>query len=174
MPDTTFDCFGFLEGATLDSVGEFLAYAVKLEEEAALRFGELADVMESCGNKDVAKLFRRLSDYSRMHLADARARATFREMPDLKAGEYNWPDLESPETAGIWAADPFIGHGEALEIARDAEEASFRYYKKIFETTTDPEIKVLAKEFFEEESEHVTEIHKWIDAYKEGRRVSAG
>lgn len=153
----------------MNTVGEFLSYAVKLEEEAALRFGELSDVMQSCGNHDVAKLFRRLSDYSRMHLADARARATFRDMPVLKPEEYNWPDLESPETAGIWVADPLIGRGQALEIARDAEEASLRFYKNIFETTTDPEIRVLAKEFFEEESEHVSEIQKWIAAHKDGR-----
>ncbi|MCG5235398.1 ferritin-like domain-containing protein [Xanthobacter oligotrophicus] len=157
----------------MDTVEEFLAYAVKLEEEAAIRFGELADVMLSCGNTDVAALFRRLSDYSRLHLADARARAKFRDIPDLKPAEFAWPDLESPETAGIWAADPFIGHGQALEIARDAEEASRQYYKTIFETTADPEIRALAKEFFEEESEHVQEIHKWIAAHAAGTRLPA-
>jgi rubrerythrin len=157
----------------LETVGEFLSYAAKLEEEAALRFGELADVMQSCGNTEVAALFRRLSDYSRLHLADARARAAFRDMPEMKPEEYNWPDLESPETAGIWAADPFMGRTQALEIARDAEEASLKYYKSIFDTTTDPEIRILAKEFYEEETEHVQEIHKWIEAHKAGKRLSA-
>lgn len=161
------------KGEPLNTVEEFLSYAVKLEEEAALRFGELADVMQSCGNGDVAGLFRRLSDYSRLHLADARSRSMFRDMPELKAEEYEWPDLESPETAGIWAADPFIGRGQALEIARDAEEASLRYYKSIFETTDDPEIRILAKEFFEEETEHVREIHKWIAAYQDTGRLAA-
>lgn len=154
----------------MNSVEEFLAYAVKLEEEAALRFGELADAMGSCGNSDVGTLFRRLSDYSRMHLADARARSAFRDIPTKAASEFDWPDLESPETAAIWAADPFIGREQALEIARDAEEASLHYYKSIFETTSDPEIRVLAKEFYEEESEHVREIHKWIAAYKADKR----
>lgn len=155
----------------MKTVEEFLAYAVKLEEEAALRFGELADVMQTCGNTDVAKLFRRLSDYSRLHLADARARASFRDMPQMSTREYVWPDLESPETAGIWAADPMIGRGQALEIARDAEEASLNYYRGVFESTQDPEIRVLAKEFLEEESEHVREINKWIAAHTEGRRL---
>ena len=155
----------------MDTVEEFLAYAVKLEEEAALRFGELSDVMQTCGNGDVAKLFRRLSDYSRLHLADARARASFRDLPELKAEDYAWPDLESPETAGIWAADPLIGRGQALEIAREAEQASLDYYKSVFETTQDPEIRVLAKEFFEEESEHVREINKWIAAHADGQSL---
>lgn len=157
----------------MNSVEEFLAYAVKLEEEAALRFGELADAMGSCGNRDVSKLFRRLSEYSRMHLADARARSAFRDVPTKAASEFDWPDIESPETAAIWAADPFLGHGEALQIARAAEEASRDYYKSIVDTTEDPEIKALAKEFFEEESQHVQEIHKWIAAYEARQHVTA-
>ena len=152
----------------MQSVEEFLAYAVKLEEEAALRFGELADAMQSCGNRDVGKLFRRLSDYSRLHLADAKARSGYRDIPDLKPGEFDWPDFESPESAAIWAADPFIGREQALEIARDAEQASLDYYRRIFDTTADPEIRVLAKEFAEEETGHVAEIEKWIVAHKLG------
>lgn len=31
----------------MQSVEEFLAYAIKLEEEAAIRFGQLADAMEN-------------------------------------------------------------------------------------------------------------------------------
>jgi rubrerythrin len=149
----------------MQSVEEFLAYAVKIEEEAAIRFGELADTMQSCGNSEVGKLFRRLSDYSRMHLADARARSAYRDIPDLKPNEFNWPDFESPESAAIWAADPFLGRGEALSIARDAERASLDYYRTVFETTTDPEIRVLAKEFVDEETGHVREIEKWIAAH---------
>ena len=30
----------------MESVEEFLAYAIKLEQEAALRFGQLADAMD--------------------------------------------------------------------------------------------------------------------------------
>jgi rubrerythrin len=151
------------------SVEEFLAYAVKIEEEAAIRFGELADAMQSCGNTEVGKLFRRLSDYSRLHLADARARSGFREIPDLKPKDFDWPNFESPESAAIWAADPFIGREQALEIARDAEQASLEYYKEVLDTTDDPEIKVLAKEFVDEETQHVAELDKWIAAHKAGK-----
>ena len=63
----------------MQTVEEFLAYSIHLESEAAARFGELADAMQSAGNREVAGLFRRLSDYSKLHLADARARAGFRK-----------------------------------------------------------------------------------------------
>jgi rubrerythrin len=152
-----------------ESVENFLAHAINLEQEAADRFGQLADAMDSCGNREVGKLFRQLSDYSRMHLADARARSGFRDIPALKHDEFKWPGLESPETAAIWATDPFVGREEALEIALEAETGAYDYYKGVLDNTRDPEIEVLAKEFVEEESGHVAELRRWIAAHKAGR-----
>ncbi len=146
----------------MESVEEFLAYAIKLEQEAALRFGQLADAMEAAGNREVGKLFRRLANASRAHLNEARARSGFRDIPEMKQEEFAWPNLESPETAAIWAADPLIGREQALEIALSAEAAGLDYYRRIFEMTTDPEIKVLAKQFIEEESGHVAALEKTI------------
>ena len=152
----------------MESVETFLAYAIRVEEEAALRFGQLADAMESCGNREVGGLFRRLSDYSRLHLADAKARSGFRDIPKMSSDDFEWPDLESPETAAIWAADPFIGRSDALEIALAAEQAGYDYYKKILDETDDPEVRALAREFVEEESGHVAELKKWIAANSTG------
>ena len=153
----------------MQTVEDFLAYAIRLEKEAADRYGELADSMEASGNREVGKLFRQLSEYSRMHLADATARAGFREVPDAPADNLGWRDFENPETAAIWAADPMIGREEALEIALEAEMAGHDYYRNVFETTDDPEIRALAKEFTEEEAEHVAELKKWIAAHKAGK-----
>jgi rubrerythrin len=155
----------------MDTVEEFLAYSIKLEQEAALRFGELADAMESCGNKEVGRLFRRLSDYSKMHMSDAMARAGWRDIPQKQAGDFEWPDVESPESAAIWAADPMIGREQALEIALAAETSGYEFYKKVLDTTNDPEIKAMAKEFVLEESEHVAELQKWIAAHKAGKSL---
>jgi rubrerythrin len=158
----------------MESVELFLAYAIRLEEEAALRFGQLADAMVSCGNREVGGLFRRLSDYSRLHLADARARSGFRDVPKMKTDEFEWPDLESPETAAIWAVDPFLGRNEALEIALAAEEAGYDYYKKVLDETTDPEVKALAREFVDEESGHIAELKRWIAASAAGKAAPVG
>ncbi|PPD45856.1 MAG: rubrerythrin [Methylocystis sp.] len=149
-------------------VEDFLAHAIQLESEAAMRFGQLADAMATNGNAKVSKLFRRLSDYSRLHLADAKARAGFRDVPQLHANEFVWPDLESPESAAIWGADPFIGREEALNIALQAEVAGLDYYQSVHDTTDDPETKILAKEFAHEERDHVAELRKWIAAHAAG------
>ena len=134
-----------------------------------LRFGELADSMETYGNAEVAKLFRRLSDYSALHMGDAKARAGFRKIPEMKPDEFHWPQGESPERAAIWGADPFLARDEALAIALEAETAGLNFYAHVLATTTDPEISALAKEFVAEENEHVAELEKWIAAGKAGK-----
>jgi rubrerythrin len=150
------------------TVEEFLAYSIHLEAEAAARFGELADAMQNAGNKEVADLFRRLANYSRLHLADAQARAGFRDIPTIDPRNLVWPDLESPECAAIWGADPMLGRSEALQIALAAETAGHDYYKSILDTTDDPEIKRFATEFVAEERGHVDELKKWIAACEAG------
>jgi hypothetical protein len=79
----------------------------------------------------------------------------------VKSGEFVWPDIESPETAAIWAADPMIGREQALEVALEAERAGLAYYQSILDSTQDPEIRALAKEFVEEETMHVSELQRW-------------
>jgi rubrerythrin len=147
---------------SVESVEEFLAYAIRLEQEAALRFGQLADAMATAGNREVMQLFRRLSEYSRLHLTDARARAGFRELPELESGDFDWPDLESPEAAAIWAADPLIGREQALQVALQAEQAGLAYYQAVLDSTEDPEIRALAQEFVAEETLHVAELQRWL------------
>ncbi len=153
----------------IDSVELFLAYSVKLEEEAALRFGQLADAMASAGNREVARLFRRLAEYSKLHMATARERSGFRDVPKLRVGDFEWPDIESPESAAIWAADPFIGREQALEVALEAEGAGLAYYQGVLDRTQNPEVKAFAREFVAEEKEHVAELARWLELHRSGK-----
>lgn len=153
----------------MDSVEIFLAHTVRLEEEAARRFEQLADAMQTAGNRDVAALFHRLAHFSRMHLADATARSGYRDVPELGPLEFEWPDIESPETAAIWAADPMIGCEEALQVALDAETAGLLFYQGILERSSDPEVKRFAQEFVAEESQHVAELDRWLTLHRSGK-----
>jgi rubrerythrin len=158
----------------MDTVEIFLAHTVRLEREAALRFEQLADAMLTAGNREVAQLFKRLAHFSRLHLADATARSGFRDVPNLGPLEFEWPDIESPETAAIWATDPFIGCEQALQVALDAESAGLRFYQDIPDKTTDPEIKRFAREFVAEEGQHVTELERWLSLHREGKPLPLG
>lgn len=153
----------------MDSVEEFLVHAIRLEQEAALRFGQLADAMHTQGNREVGRLFRQLADYSKLHLADARERAGYRDLPELRPEDYAWPDIESPEAAAIWAADPMLGREQALEVALEAEQAGMDYYSHVMKNTIDPELRALAKEFADEEAGHVAELKRWIELHRAGK-----
>lgn len=140
----------------------FLSHAIKVEEEAALRFGELADAMRSGGNGEAARLFAKLAEFSRLHLADARARAGYRIRPVILPEDYAWPDLESPEAAAIWAADPMISKEAAMEVALEAEERGLAFYRAVAAATRDPEVRALASEFAAEEAQHVQWMRRWM------------
>ena len=113
-------------------------------------------------------------DWLLVFLGDARERAGYRNLPTLAEADYQWPDIESPEAAAIWAADPFIGIEQALQVALDAESAGLAFYDNVLQTTTDPEIKVLAKEFVEEEAQHVAELERWIALHRSGEKLPLG
>lgn len=146
----------------MKSVEEFLVYAARLEQEAALRFDELADVAASFANKEVAEFFRQMAYFSRLHLDEARKRGGFHDLPEMAPGQFQWPDLESPEAAAIWGADPNMDVRQAMELALDAEQHGLAFYQGVLDDSDDPEIKAMAREFVEEEAEHVAAIERWI------------
>ncbi|NYZ11268.1 ferritin family protein [Azospirillum sp. RWY-5-1] len=156
----------------MDDIKEFLAHAVKLEEEAAHRFADLAETMRIYGNTDIAEFFGRMAHFSRLHLAEARKRCGFRDVPDLPAEELSFPEGESPEAASMAASHYIMTIEQALETALDSERAGLAWYAQIARDTTDPEVRMMAEEFADEEREHVAELERWV-ALRDGGTVAA-
>lgn len=150
---------GSLEIASLD---DFLGYAVKAEEDAAIHYEEMAASMEKCGNQPVAKLFAQLARFSRMHLAEAQSRAGSIDVSKHLPADYAWPDQATPERADIWAADPSLSRLDALRVALQGERRAFDFYYMVAGTSKDPAIEAMAKEFVDEEAEHVQILEAWI------------
>jgi rubrerythrin len=148
----------------MNDVERFLAHAVQLEREAARRYEELAAAMQTDGNRELKAFFSRMAHYSRLHLAQASARAGFRDLPPLTAEEYEWPEGTSPETAGWEGVDAQMGPREALLLALDGERRGHAYYATMAATTEDTELRGIATEFAEEEAQHVQELEKLLAA----------
>jgi len=148
-------------------LGAFLAHAVTLENDAAERYDELADAMDTHNNDEVAELFRTMAYYSRKHLAEAAeyARNHAGGLPSLKVWEYEWPEKESPENAALDSAHYLMTAYQALQLAREAEVHARDFYLSVAENAQDSEVTKLAKEFSEEEAEHVEAIDEWILRY---------
>ncbi|MGC2856391.1 ferritin-like domain-containing protein [Novispirillum sp. DQ9] len=141
---------------------EFLAHAITLEEESAVRFDELADALEVHHNGEVVELFRKMAHYSRLHLADARKRAEGLDLPHMAPWQYKWPDAESPETVEVFDAHYKMTPFHALSVAVDSERRGQAFYADVAATCPDAAIKALAAEFAEEEAEHVALLEGWL------------
>jgi rubrerythrin len=152
------------EETALNIVELFLAHAVQLEREAARRYEDLAASMSTDGNRELKGFFERMAGFSRKHLTEASARAGFRQMPDLRPDEYEWPDGTAPETAGWTGVDALMSADEALQLALESERRGLAYYAAIAATSQDPDVRSLAAQFAEEEAAHVRELEKWISA----------
>lgn len=149
-------------GMEIASVDDFLGFAVKVEEDAAIHFEELAVAMEQCGNEEVAKLFAQLAGFSRLHLAEAMKRAAAIDVAKHIPPDYVWPDHVTPERTALWAGDPSLSRLDALRAALQGERRGYEFYYTVAGTSTDPEIRALAKEFVGEEAEHVKVLEAWI------------
>lgn len=146
----------------IESLDDFLGYAVKAEEDAALHYDELAASMETCGNEAVAKLFAQLARFSRLHLAEAQERAASIDVSKHLPPDYAWPDQTTPERADIMAADASMSRLDALRVALRGEKRAFDFYYMVSSTAKDATIKAMAKEFVDEEAEHVRILEAWI------------
>lgn len=148
------------------SVGLFLAHALDLENEAAERYEDLADSMTAHNNAEVAALFLKLAEYSHKHAAEVKAHAdTIGGVPHIAPWEFTWPTAEAPESAAFEKAHYLMRPRQALEMALAGEEQGWNYYRSVANETSDSEVKRLASQFAEEESEHVELVKQWLEKF---------
>ncbi|WP_323378539.1 ferritin family protein [Skermanella mucosa] len=160
-------------GLEIASVEEFLGYAIKVEEDAAIHFEELSAEMAKVGNTEIAELFAKLGEYSRLHLAEAKARAGSTDVTCYIPGDHVWPTLETPERTALWAGDPALSRLDALKAALQGEKLGFEFYLTVAGHTKNADIAELANEFVKEESEHVAILERWIEREEAARKAAA-
>jgi rubrerythrin len=146
----------------MNDVNTFLAHAIQLERDAARRFEDLSHSMQTAGNREVEALFRRLGEFSRLHLQTALARGGFRSLPEISPAEFQWPDGVTPEAAGWQGVDAGLDVHGALQVALEGERSGHAYYEAIAHTSDDPEVATMALSFAEEEAQHVSELERWV------------
>jgi rubrerythrin/ferredoxin len=160
-------------GVQVHTMDEFLNYAVMIEEDAAVHFEQLADAMQACGNADVSALFRQLGGYSRLHLAEAKAKCVRQDVLVSLPSSSAWPDNATPERTTLWAGDVDLSRLGALKAALQGERRGYEFYYAIAGTTKDADIRALAREFVREENEHVEKLKQWIEQEEAALRAAA-
>lgn len=140
----------------------FLVHAIELERDAARRYEDLTQVMHTAGNREVAVFFKKMAEYSRMHLQEAMSRGGFHDLPRLAPHEFHWPEGFSPEAAAWEGVDGLIDVRTALQIALEGETRSLAYYRGMAAVAQDPEVRRAATEFADEEAQHVRDLEHWM------------
>lgn len=141
----------------------FLVYSITLEEEAAERHDELADVMGVHNNPEVAATFRKLAEYSRLHAQEIRNHAKGRDLPVIAPWDFGWEDMEGPESSDMERVNYLMNTAQALHLAMDNEQRAFDFYDQIGRESQVPEVAAMAAEFAIEEKEHLDLLQVWMD-----------
>lgn len=149
------------------SLEELFEYAKAMEVEAARRYVQLADMMASHNNPELAALFKRMADIEWVHAY---------HVGELRR-EFGVP--ESAERAGpgiglngAEVPDPLDMHYlhrpyHALELARQYEERSARFYSEVADSAENEEVRTMALRFAAEEETHIRELERWLSRYPE-------
>ena len=148
----------------IETVPEFLAHAVALEDESAERYEMLADAMEVHNNDEVAELFRKLMQFSEEHAQEVQTMSSGMTLPNIAPWDYNWNCPGSPENCDCFndALDYLMTPYQALNLAIHNETRGRDFYAWVSCESPDPEVRRLAGEMASEEQEHVDLLQAMI------------
>ncbi|WP_135078703.1 ferritin family protein [Terasakiella sp. SH-1] len=151
----------------INSVENLLAHSITMETEAAERYREIADAMETHNNMEVADLFNLLAGYADKHGAEMQERAKGLDIPHIAPWDYVWEDNDSPEAADHFQTHYKMTPYHVLQMALKVEKGACAFYTQIAQNSSNPDVIAMAKEFAEEESEHVALLGEWEGRYPE-------
>ena len=157
----------------MSDLDTFLAYSVALEEEAADRHDELADMMDVHNNPEVAETFRKLAHYSRLHAQEIRDHSRGANLPVIAPWDFGWEGMEGPETADISDVNYLMSTSHALKIAMGNERRAHDFYFEISKGSPDGDVRALAAEFADEEKEHLELLEKWLESRPDSDQEAA-
>lgn len=149
------------DAQSIDSLPELLAHALAMETEAAERYEELADQMETHRKSEVAAIFRKLEREEKAHLEELEAMCSRYDLPHYAPWEYKWnTGGESPEAIAIDRVSYHMSARAAVELALVHERRAATFYAGVAQGASDAEVRTLASQFAAEEREHIA----WLEA----------
>ena len=142
---------------------EFMAQALAMELEAAQRYSEFADAMETHNNAQVAALFRTMANYEAKHAEQIMAEMGWTRDTAPAADPFAWPEREAPETVPIDEVHYLMRPWHALKLALAAEQRAEAFFAALVQSATSQSVRRAALELQAEEKEHVALVQAWLD-----------
>jgi rubrerythrin len=144
---------------------DFMLQALAMEREAAERYAELADMMETHNNHDVAALFRTMAGHEAEHAAQIMAEMRWSEAPPglrIAPALYDLSDIESAEAPPYGDVHYLMTPWHALQMTLAAEQRAEAFFAALASSTGDESVRRAALELQAEEAEHVRLVQAWI------------
>ncbi len=153
--------------AAIASADELLAHAMAIEMEAAERYAELADQMETHNNPEVAELFSKLAEIEGKHIQQVRDISGDVDLSMTTLWKHGWVDpgaSEAPEYEDVhYLMQPY----HAISLALRAERRAVAFFTGVEEKTDDKEVAAMARRLAEDERKHVSLLEDWLDKLPE-------
>lgn len=146
----------------LRSLDELFALAHAMEQEAANRYGELADEMRRQDKGDLARVFAQLAAAEREHVENVArwSQARRGKAPDLALVRWERPETFEENTATEVKTSRLMTPYRALAMAVRNEERAFAFWSYLAAYSEDPEIKTASETMAKEELGHVAVLRK--------------
>jgi len=144
---------------TLDA---FMTQALLMELEAAQRYTEFADAMETHNNLEVAALFRKMAGIEGKHAEQIMAEMGWTTMPGPRPSIVFWEGFEAPETTPGDEVHYLMQPYHALELALANEQRAERFFAQLARAATTAAVRKAARELQAEEREHVLLVRAWM------------
>ena len=140
---------------------DFMSRAYAMELEATERYAQFAEQLDTHNNREVAQLFRKLSQIEGLHAKRILEEMHWPSVPAMPPA-FAWDGTEAPETAPFDALHYLMQPWHALEIALRCELQAVQYFDGIAAGAVPERVRAAAKEMAEEEREHVALIKAWM------------
>jgi rubrerythrin len=147
------------------TVQEFMAYAWAMEVEAADRYAELAEQMDTHHNAEVSELFAKLARIEGLHRDQIAAQMGWSRPPDTAS--FRWETPEGPETTDYGDLHYLMQPYHALKLAEHNEERAAEFFERFARAKLPDEVRAAALEMAADEREHVRLIREWLVKFPE-------
>jgi rubrerythrin len=143
------------------SLAELMAQAYALEREAVERYGELADVLATHNNQEVAALFRRLASQEAMHANEILRTMGWTQPPRP-------PGLPDAPEAPSYEETHYLMHPwHALRIALQAEQRAHDFFAALAQRCESEDLRTAALQLQADEGEHIALLQSWLQRVPE-------
>ena len=145
----------------VESIEELFAIAQAMEQEAAIRYSEIADRLWREGDLRVAEVFERLAAEERGHLARVVEWSEKEKGKTPDPAQIRWRPPETFDDEGAETTDPrLLSAYRSLSMAVRNEERAFAFWSYVVAHAENPEIRLAAERMANEELEHVAALRR--------------